>query len=141
MNHTRPDELSRAKSKIMGSKCHGFATSMINGRLKTSFKNSIVWRIDHEISGNKHQGRKHNIPLTTLSRLQRPTLHDWRLCSVKIYLLLGQVDFESVRISQLSDERLSARYWKHQDWVDDQAADHPLCATSDEYYGVINPGL
>ena len=55
INRTWPDELSFAKSKIMGSKCHGFAKSMINGRLKTRFKNSFVWRIDHEISGNKHQ--------------------------------------------------------------------------------------
>ena len=130
-----------AKSKIMGSKGHDFATSTINGRLKTRFKNSFVWFIGHEISGNKHQARKQNIPLTTLSRPQRPTLHDWRLCSVKIYFLLGQVDFESVRVSQLNAERLSARNWQHQDWGDDQAADHPPCAASGEYYGIINPGL
>ena len=141
INRTRLDELSRAKSKIMGSKCHGFATSIINGRLKTRFKKSIVWHINHEISGSKHQGRKQNIPLTTLSRLQRQTLHDWRLCSVKVYFLFGQVDFESLRVSQLNAEWLSARNWQHQDWVDDQAADHPLCATSGEYYGIIRPGL
>ena len=125
----------------MSSKCHGFAKSMTNGRLKTRFKNIFAWPIDHEIYGNKHQARKQNIALTTLSRPQRPTLHDWRLCSVKIYFLLGQVDFESVRVSQLNAERLSARNWQHQDWGDDQAADHPLYATSGEYYGIINPGL
>ena len=89
---------------------------MINSRLKTRFKNIFAWPIDHEIYGDKHQARKQNIALTTLSRPQRPTLHDWRLCSVKIYFLHAQVDFEPVRVSQLNAER----NWKHQDWGDDQ---------------------
>ena len=111
----------------MCSKGHDFATSMVNGRLRTMFKNSFVWRIDHEISGHKHQGRMYHSLL----------FHDWRLCSIKKYFFLGQVDFESARVAQLNAERLSARNWRHQDWVKDQAADHPLSATSGEYYRLL----
>ena len=132
INRTRLDELSRATSKIIG-----FATSIINGRLKTVLYGASITRF---LAVNI-KVKKQNISLTTLSRLQRPTLHDWRLCSIKVYFLLGQIDFESVRVSQLNAEQLSARNWQHQDWVDDQAADHPLCATFCGYYGIISPGL
>ena len=54
-----------------------------------------------------------------------------------MYFLHAQVDFESVRVSQLNAER----NWKHQDWGDDQAEDYLLCASSGEYYGIISPGL
>ena len=56
INRTRP-------GKLLGSKARDFATRMINSSLKTRFKNSFVWGIDHEISGNKHQGRMYHSPL------------------------------------------------------------------------------
>ena len=131
INRTWPDELSFAKSKIMGSKGHDFATRMINGRLKTRFKNKFVWGIDHEISGNKHQGRMYHSPLFDGLKGR----HSW------------QAWLKALRRKNIFSP-WPGRLWigaclttKRRDWGDDQAADHPPCATFGEYYGIISPGL
>ena len=135
INRTRPAKLVlRAKSWAANAMV---LQSIINGRLKTRFKNSFVRCIDHEISGNKHQARKQNIPLTSFTASKADTPWLKALQHKKIFSPWPGRLWIGARVSQLNAER----NWKLQDWGDDQAEDHLLCANSGEYYGIISPGL